>query len=242
LAASGCGQPPQITATPPNTPAAVPATIVAQSTNTPASLIAPSPMPSAPSLAPAATGTALDQCKVVAVTLNLRGGPGADYPTRRELPSGASLAPLSRSPDMAWIEVRLVGEQASGWVRAGDALITCAPTLAQLIARLPQGVVPPLPTAVLPLPAEAPAPPAPQPPMPPPAPPTATEPPDVQPPQPPAAQPPLPPPVVPIPPPPLDIAPATEPPGEQPSPVRELLPTETPFRPPERARPTPARP
>ncbi|MBC8163865.1 MAG: hypothetical protein H7Z42_21870, partial [Roseiflexaceae bacterium] len=73
---------------------------------------------------PASGATASPLCRVDAVQLNLRAGPGTDYPVVGVLANGAAPRPIGRSADGQWISVEGVAFGA-GWLSADPSLVTC---------------------------------------------------------------------------------------------------------------------
>lgn len=68
------------------------------------------------------------QCDVIAYGgLNLRQGPGVQYPVIRTLPFESHLQPLEWSPDYAWIAVRTTDASDRGWVSAQYAYCDVRP-------------------------------------------------------------------------------------------------------------------
>ena len=83
------------------------------------------------------------RCSVISASLNLRSGPGVNYPVIGSLISGAELAPRSRNQAATWVEIRVLANGQNGWVSAGAEYVRC--TVA--IAALPLGIIPPPPVA-----------------------------------------------------------------------------------------------
>jgi hypothetical protein len=143
---------PSLTPLPTVTPvpsASAPATAAAIATTS------TSPTPATP------TATPLPSCRIIAERVNLRAGPGTNYPPlAQSLTSGALLRPVARSPAGSWINVRVAATERAGWVNAAPALVVC--NIA--VASLPIGAVPPTPrpapsaTPALPTVTETPAP------------------------------------------------------------------------------------
>mgnify|MGYP001059525042 CR=1 FL=1 len=86
------------------------------------------------------------RCRVASQELNLRSGPGTDYEPLQQMTQGTDLEPLAYyaggSPEPGWIEVRVQGSNARGWVRARDEYATC--NLDRILLPAP-GSIPPLP-------------------------------------------------------------------------------------------------
>jgi hypothetical protein len=104
------------------------------------------------------------ECRVVASTLNIRQGPGTNYPTvGASLSRGTRLTPLGRNNDGSWVSVRVGGSGREGWVNASSQYVSCN----QLITRLAIHDVPAAPKPPEPSAAKSPQPPKPATPQPP---------------------------------------------------------------------------
>jgi hypothetical protein len=76
---------------------------------------------------PPATATSLPtvqptvQAKIVAVQLNLREGPGTDYPILSSLVTGDVVQVTGQYASCDWLQVQLTGAQTgAGWIKTGD--------------------------------------------------------------------------------------------------------------------------
>ena len=124
-------QPP--TATPP------PATTIPAQAPTPPAATTPTraPTPAAttiPTVAPTPTPV-VGSCRVVTQGLNVRSGPGIQFPLVQVLTRDDDLTALGRYPDDHWIRVQLPATDLRGWVstvNAGAATVSCDIDLATL--------------------------------------------------------------------------------------------------------------
>jgi len=65
--------------------------------------------------------------------LNVRAGPGTDYPVLATLPAGSRLTPVGRDAAGRWVQVCCVAGDQYGWVLA--QLVELAANLADLPVR-----------------------------------------------------------------------------------------------------------
>jgi uncharacterized protein YraI len=83
------------------------------------------PMPVTGTIASAPSATPAPACQVLS-PLNIRQGPGTNYPTSGQgLGQGARLSPLGRSPDGGWVFVQVIGTGQQGWVSANRDWLAC---------------------------------------------------------------------------------------------------------------------
>jgi len=94
-------------------------------------------LPNRPDTQPAAAED-IGSCEVTSAGLNLRSGPGADYPPIAQLVRGTPLQPLERTEDSGWMRVRFEAVSIEGWVSAGEQFVSCA----DAVWRLPVGTAP----------------------------------------------------------------------------------------------------
>ena len=92
-------------------------------TPVPSSTDTPAPPPQSPTPLSTATSTlspspAPHACRVLVDALNVRGGPGTEYPVVDQVRLGDVLLPAGRTAGADWLYV-LVGGSAGGWVSAG---------------------------------------------------------------------------------------------------------------------------
>ncbi len=64
-------------------------------------------------------------CTVLAKRLNLRSGPGADYPIVDKLKTGTLLNVTGRNQNISWVEIEVRQGDQAGWVNAGSDSIAC---------------------------------------------------------------------------------------------------------------------
>jgi uncharacterized protein YraI len=76
-------------------------------------------------------------CTVVTPALNVRGGPGTNYPILTAAARGARLEPLAHSPDGLWLQVRMEGSSQPGWVASSTDLVSCNVPVKDLPVRQP---------------------------------------------------------------------------------------------------------
>jgi hypothetical protein len=115
-------QPPVPSPTPPPAP-----TVTASPT---AVTAVPTPMPTptstpeieaSPTEAPAPTETVT--LVVLAYRLNLRAGPGIEYPTVGDVPAGVEAEVIGRNADGGWVLVQILDSPLSGWVNSGPEFV-----------------------------------------------------------------------------------------------------------------------
>ncbi len=87
------------------------------------------------------------ECEVASVRLNLRGGPGTNYPILGAVTQGARLTPLGRNPEATWLLVRVSATGQQGWVSGGSQYVRCNFPLVELPeVEIPAPPRPPPPT------------------------------------------------------------------------------------------------
>lgn len=112
------------------------------------SMVEPIP-PAPPTAIPAVTPTpptAPPECRALADTLNLRAGPGLDYPPFAVIGRDTLLEPLARSEDGAWLLVAVLNV-GKGWVRNAEPFVRCNFDPAILPVEKAPPTPTPLPTA-----------------------------------------------------------------------------------------------
>jgi Flp pilus assembly protein CpaB len=117
-----------------STPTVLPVT--ATPTSIPSTVCCPTPT-SSPTATASPTATPTPGVAVVkagpAQGLNVRAGPGTNYPVLATLRAGSRLTPVGRDADGRWVEVCCVADGQSGWVLA--ELVDLAVDLASLPVR-----------------------------------------------------------------------------------------------------------
>jgi hypothetical protein len=88
----------------------------------PAATAAPTLRSTQPTSAP--TVVADPQAIVQSTTLNLRGGPGQNYPIVGKVARGDKLYPVARAANCAWLQVGVLGQGELAWVAAGPQFVT----------------------------------------------------------------------------------------------------------------------
>jgi hypothetical protein len=66
-------------------------------------------------------------CDVNALTMNVRNGPGTEYPSSQFIKSGDTVEPVGRTADSQWIKVRLTGSDDQGWLFNSAGFLSCSP-------------------------------------------------------------------------------------------------------------------
>ncbi len=146
LVACGGNQEPTpapVAAAPTNTPAPT-ATLIP--TGTPAPTDTPTAAPTeTPTPEPTHTPTALPRplAEVIAPRINLRGGPGTNYPVVGKAARGERLTVLTRTEDGEWLEVELEGGERV-WVAASLVQLSAPAETLALASNIPP--TPPAPT------------------------------------------------------------------------------------------------
>lgn len=115
----------------------------------------------APTLEPVEEAPPADDVVTVTVLqdMNVRGGPGTDYPRIGVGPAGASSKVVGRNADGSWLQVEYPpGSSSTGWLFAQLVEVTGNPETAQVVAVDP----PPQPVAAAPAPQEEAPPPEPE--------------------------------------------------------------------------------
>ncbi len=130
-------------ATPTHTPTAVPVptnTSTPTPTNTPTPTEPPTPTPTTPMPTPTHTPTPVTPQIVSSTTVNIRSGPGTNYPIIGSLPPNTPLLPvIGRNETGSWWQVQL-DEGEAGWV--SDEVVEARGTDAVPIVPIP---IPPCP-------------------------------------------------------------------------------------------------
>ncbi len=76
-------------------------------------------------------------CQVNVERLNLRSGPGRNYPADNAVKFEQVFEPLALSADGSWLQVRLEKRFLTGWVRNLNSYFSCSSDLGTLPVRLP---------------------------------------------------------------------------------------------------------
>jgi hypothetical protein len=66
-------------------------------------------------------------CNVDALTMNVRNGPGKDFPSSQFIKSGDTVEPVGRTADSQWIKVKLTGADEQGWISNSSGYLSCTP-------------------------------------------------------------------------------------------------------------------
>ncbi|HXV99402.1 MAG TPA: SH3 domain-containing protein, partial [Anaerolineae bacterium] len=91
-------------------------------TSTPKLAATPTPQPSnPPTLQPETTETT--QAEIITWGLNVRSGPGVNYPVAAHLAQGTIVPVLEIDPDTGWLQVELPGSQETGWISNNPAYV-----------------------------------------------------------------------------------------------------------------------
>ncbi len=97
------------------------------------------------------------ECEVASVRLNLRGGPGTNYPILGAVTQGTRLTPLGRNPEATWLLVRVSATGQQGWVSGGSQYVRCNFPLVELPeVEIPAPPRPPPPPPTMPPPTSPP--------------------------------------------------------------------------------------
>jgi len=64
------------------------------------------------------------QAEVVTWWLNVRSGPGANYPIVTTLPQGDVVPIIKMDPDTGWLQVKLSGDGTVGWISGSPNYVT----------------------------------------------------------------------------------------------------------------------
>jgi hypothetical protein len=77
-------------------------------------------------------------CKVNALTINVRSGPGTGFPSTSFLSNGQTIEPVGRTSDNQWILVKGEGGENIGWVFQSPEFLSCQPDVELLPVVEPQ--------------------------------------------------------------------------------------------------------
>jgi uncharacterized protein YgiM (DUF1202 family) len=92
-----------------------------------ATAASPRPTPAltpTPLLTPTAGGLAIRaEAEIVTGSLNVRQGPGLDYPAVGALSEGETVPVLEIDPGSGWLRVRLPGDRETGWISGAPAYV-----------------------------------------------------------------------------------------------------------------------
>jgi len=81
-------------------------------------------------------------CKIKALFLNVRSGPGTEYSSFTFLSKGDTIEPLGRSADGDWLLIALDGNGNQSWVFNSTGFLTCNAAVDSLPVTPPNGNVP----------------------------------------------------------------------------------------------------
>lgn len=131
-------------------PASPTVLVIATQASLPTETLSPSPTPTVAEIQPTITPTTGPLCTVL-TNLNLRSGPGTAYrPPLTALETGTELIPTGFNPvgvpGGPWVQVRVQGQELTGWVSAGEQYVSCnieLSTLAQVAVDPPPPPAPP---------------------------------------------------------------------------------------------------
>ena len=68
-------------------------------------------------------------CNINEGTFNVRSGPSKTFAQLAVLSAGDTLQPLGTSPNREWIQIRIEGSDAPGWVSYSEGLMSCTPSV-----------------------------------------------------------------------------------------------------------------
>ena len=101
-----------------------PVTATSKPTHTPTPTLPPTTFESIPTETPVPIKAASPiRVEVVTWWLNVRSGPGLDYPVVATLAQGETLPVLKTDPDSGWLQVQLSGSDQLGWVSDNPAYV-----------------------------------------------------------------------------------------------------------------------
>ena len=66
-------------------------------------------------------------CDVNALTMNVRNGPGTEFPSSQFIKSGDTVEAVGRTPDSQWIKVKIAGSDEQGWLFNSSGFLSCSP-------------------------------------------------------------------------------------------------------------------
>lgn len=66
-------------------------------------------------------------CKVNALTMNVRNGPGTDFPSSQFIQSGDTVEPVGRTADSQWLKSKIAGSDEQGWLFNSTGYLSCTP-------------------------------------------------------------------------------------------------------------------
>ncbi len=66
-------------------------------------------------------------CKVNALTMNVRSGPGTDFPSSQFIQSSDTVEPVGRTADSQWLKARIAGSDEQGWLFNSSGYLSCTP-------------------------------------------------------------------------------------------------------------------
>jgi hypothetical protein len=112
-----------------DSPASPIALAIVSQVNLPTEMLSPSPTAIATEVQETIAATTGSQC-TVRTNLNLRSGPGTAYrPPLTALEGGTELTPIGFNPvgvpGGPWVQVRVHGQELTGWISAGEQFISC---------------------------------------------------------------------------------------------------------------------
>jgi hypothetical protein len=68
-------------------------------------------------------------CKVNALMINVRSGPGTAFPSSVFLKQGDNAEPLGRTADSQWLKIKVTGNEDGGWVFNSTGFLSCTPSV-----------------------------------------------------------------------------------------------------------------
>ncbi len=66
-------------------------------------------------------------CRVNALTMNVRNGPGTDFPSSQFIKSGETVEPIGRTADNQWLKAKIAGSDGQGWLFNSAGYLSCTP-------------------------------------------------------------------------------------------------------------------
>jgi hypothetical protein len=68
-------------------------------------------------------------CNVNALTMNVRNGPGTNFPSSVFLKQGDTAEPVGRTTDSQWLKIKVAGSESDGWVFNSAGFLSCTPSV-----------------------------------------------------------------------------------------------------------------
>lgn len=115
------------TSSPALTPTVEPEALSGQPATPP--LLQPSPTPTVqpstpPTLQPSPTATRVPQAEIITWGLNVRSGPGVDYPVVAHLAQGTVVPVLEIDAQSGWLHIQLPAGEQTGWITHSPAFVS----------------------------------------------------------------------------------------------------------------------